>query len=91
MATASKTDAPKKKRVSHVPANETKGDKFKRVAGLRMGKALDAISRLGSVSGSGYEYTEEQVSRMETALREALNASIARFKGSKKTGTGFQF
>ncbi len=60
-------------------APETKADKFKRLGEARVGKALKTISLIGNLSGSGYEYTAEQVSKITAALENAVTDTMARF------------
>lgn len=72
---------------------ETKEERFIRIAEPRVSRACKAVSLLGNLAGSGYEYTEEQVSSMFGAVQEALDTARAAFvkkpKGVKfKFGTG---
>lgn len=63
---------------------KSKADKFVELGQKRTAKALKAIRQIANLSNkANYEYTEEQVERIHTALTDAINASRARFeKGS---------
>lgn len=43
---------------------ETKEERFIRIAEPRVSRACKAVSLLGNLAGSGYEYTEEKVDAM---------------------------
>lgn len=58
---------------------ETKEERFIRIAEPRVSRACKAISLLGNLAGSGYEYTEEQVDAMFGAVKEALDTARAAF------------
>lgn len=45
------------KRISKVPENESKNERFKRLVVDRVNKAVKAIDRVGNCAGSGYDYT----------------------------------
>jgi hypothetical protein len=72
------TAAPAKARAPRVPvpANESKADKFKRLAGKRVNKALNGIRGIGNLGGGGYESTAEQREKIEKALNDALAAAL---------------
>ncbi len=72
-------------------AGESKADKFKRLGASRVNKALIAISRLENLSGSSYEYTEDQVDAMFEALYSALDSTKSKFKKVKKETATFTF
>lgn len=63
--------------------NETKRERFVRIAEARTNKIIDMLKLLGNCSStSNYEYTEEDVKRIFAAIdREAKNAR-AKFSGS---------
>lgn len=85
MATAAKK-APKK---STAPANETKAQKFSRLATKRVTKALKAVGNIGNLSGAGYESTAEQRAKIVTALQEAVDGVKSRLEGTKAAGATF--
>lgn len=65
--------------------NETKEQRFVRIAEPRVSRACKAVSLLGNLAGSGYEYTEEQVDAMFGAVQEALDTARAAFVKKPKT------
>lgn len=69
---------------------ETKQQKFVRIAEPRMTRACKAVRLLGNLAGSSYEYTEEQVEAMFSAVQYELD--MAREKFRKRDGVGkFKF
>ena len=70
--------------------NETKEQRFVRIAEPRVSRACKAGSLLGNLAGSGYEYTEEQVDAMFGAVQEALDTARAQFK-KKNNVVRFKF
>ena len=69
---------------------ETKEERFVRIAEPRVSRACKAVSLLGNLAGSGYEYTEEQVDAMFGAVQEALDTARAQFK-KKSNVVRFKF
>ena len=69
--------------------NETKAERFVRLAEPRVSRACKAISLIGHLAASSYEYTEEQVETMFKAMQDELNAQRAKF--DKKKDTKFSF
>lgn len=90
MAQAKGSKAPKK-RVSTVPADESKGAKFLRLGKQRTGKALKAINQLRALAGNGYESTEEQRKQVVDALQAAVTGVKEAFAGKKETAAAFDF
>jgi hypothetical protein len=74
--------APRKSR-EPVPANESKADKFKRLAGKRVNKALNGIRGIGNLGGGGYESTAEQREKIEKALNDALAVALDQLNRAK--------
>ena len=68
---------------------ETKQQKFVRIAEPRVTRACKTVSLLGNLEGSNYEYTEEQVDAMFNAVQQALDNARAAFsqKGKPKKFT----
>lgn len=90
MATNSKakTDAkPAAKKAAN--QDETKAQRFSRLANKRVPKTLKAIANIGNLSGAGYESTPEQRAKIEAALREAVDAAVQRLNGTKSGGVSF--
>ena len=64
--------------------NETKAERFVRLAEPRVSRACKAISLIGHLAASSYEYTEEQVDAMFGAMQEALNTAKEKFCKGKE-------
>ncbi len=65
--------------------NESKAERFIRVAEPRVGRACKAISLIGNFATGDYEYTDKQVQSMFAAMQEELDAQRAKFKkGSER-------
>jgi hypothetical protein len=57
-----------------------KSDAFKRLAENRTNEALDAIRKIGNLSNrNNYSFSPDQISRIFTAIRTALDAAEQRF------------
>lgn len=69
---------------------ETKQQKFVRIAEPRVTRACKAVSLLGNLAGSSYKYTEEQVDAMFGAVQKALDEARAAFRKREGVGT-FKF
>ncbi|WP_373163446.1 hypothetical protein [Agathobaculum sp. Marseille-P7918] len=63
---------------------ETKQQKFVRIAEPRVTRACKAVSLLGNLAGSNYEYTEEQVDAMFGAVQKELDNARAAFSQKDK-------
>lgn len=64
---------------------ETKADKFKRVAARRANDLLERIRILGNCSNrTTYEYEPEDVDRIFTELEKALKACRARYQAQSQ-------
>ena len=70
--------------------NESKAERFIRVAEPRVGRACKAISLIGNFATGDYEYTEQQVESMFEALQDELNTQKAKFT-KKGTDRPFRF
>lgn len=77
------------KRKTKIPANETPTQRFKRVVEPRVGKALKAIGLIGSVQGSAYKCTAEQIAEISTALTDAVEKATMKLSGQGDTASGF--
>jgi len=77
------------KKKTKVPENETPAQCFKRVVEPRVGKALKSIGLVGSVTGSAYRNTPEQVATIIAALKDAVDKVEQRFAGRGDTTSGF--
>lgn len=64
---------------------ETKRDKFTRLAESRMNNALKQIQLIGNLSNtSAYDYTLEDVDKILRTLRKAVNELEDTFKGDSR-------
>lgn len=68
-----------------IPENETKNEKFLRIATPRVNAIIDKLDILSNCAGSNYEYTEEQVETMFQALRDAMDACYNEFRPKVKS------
>lgn len=82
----------KSKRKPSAPENETKADKFRRLASKRVTKCLNALRQVGQLSGPGYESSPEQVEKIFTAIGNAANEAMQKFqnKGAAKAKAQFE-
>lgn len=61
--------------------NETKNEKFKRLAKQRGDRALKDINLLGNLSNrNNYEYSDQEVKRLFSILDEELRSANEKFK-----------
>ena len=63
-----------------VPENETKRQRFERVAGERMSRVLADLAKLRNTSATQYEYTEADVNKMRAQLINAVEKTISHFE-----------
>lgn len=65
---------------------ETRRQRFKRIAGARTNKILDMLKLLGNCSNTGnYEYSENDVKKIFNAIEAEVKTSKAKFiKSTKK-------
>ena len=72
-------------------AQETKRDKFVRLAEARTNKIIDMIQLLGNCSNSGaYDYTQQDVDKIFTAIENELREAKKKFsKVDSKKGSRF--
>lgn len=75
------------------PADETKADKFKRLAQPRVSGIVAAIRRLPALAASSYESTPEQRDAMFGAIQAELNKARGAFQPKEKADkkTAFTF
>lgn len=63
---------------------ETKRERFVRLAEARTNKILDMLKLLGNCSNnSNYEYTEEDVKKIFSAIEREVRNAKAKFNGSE--------
>lgn len=59
---------------------ESKADKFKRLAEPRVNNALAKIALLGNLTSSSYEFTAEQAEKILTSLKAEVEAVEQKFQ-----------
>jgi len=80
---------PRKKRTSQVPDNETKEQKFIRLATRRVNKVRKALDQIGLLGAASYASTEEQRKRIMEAIRESVEFNVNRLNKAKLSKTDF--
>lgn len=84
-APATSEAKPRKKRSSSVPENETKAERFRRLAIFRMNKALKLLDRIQTLTNkNAYEFTAEQAEKIVSTLTQKLVAIRNGFAGASK-------
>lgn len=62
------------------PKNESKRERFRRLAALRTNEALNRLKILGNCSNkSAYEYTEEEINKIFSAIEKKAQQVRAKF------------
>ena len=73
-------------------ANETKSEKFQRLASARVNKIIKAVDQLGNLSNrSSYDYTQEQADKMFEAIQKKLDDAKAKFAPKSSDGDKEEF
>ncbi len=68
------------------PQNETRTERFRRLASQRTNSIIDKLRLLGNLSNkSNYEYSEDDVRKILSAIENQLKITKARFNGNKKS------
>lgn len=80
--------APKKVTVD---PNETKAEKFTRLAPKRVTKALKAIRGIENLASANYESTDAQKTQIIDALQTAIDSVGSSFWPEKNTGSSDEF
>lgn len=75
------------KKKKQIPEDETKSVKFKRLVEPRVSKAIKSIDLIGNCAGSAYEYTDDDVAEIMTAIEAATEKLQGTFS-SKGVSTG---
>jgi len=69
----------------NAPLNESKGDKFVRVAENRTNKIIDMIRLLGNCSNKAvYDYSDEEVKKIFGAIENELKIAKGKFGNFEK-------
>lgn len=72
-------------------AEESKREKFVRIAEARTQKIIDMVELLGNLSNPyTYEYSQKDIEKIYGAIETALKSSKARFSESNKKDTKFR-
>jgi len=67
------------------PKNETKRERFRRLAALRTNEVLRRLRVLGNCANrSAYEYTEDEVNKIFSEIDKRMKEIKAKFHFSKK-------
>ena len=79
--------------MSRAKDNETKREKFVRLAENRTNRIISQLQLLGNLSNkNAYEYTEKDIAKMFKAIEDALAASKRCYsKQGEKNDTVFRF
>lgn len=67
------------------PANESKSDKFRRLATMRTNKAIAAIRGLGKLGTGQYERTPEEVEKIFEAIGAESKVAYDRLMGKSQS------
>ena len=78
------------KMAGEAQAQETKEEKFARLATKRTQAALTKIRLLGNLTGSSYRYTEDQAGKIIATLRQAIDEVDGKFKKIRGQKVGDQ-
>lgn len=71
--------------------NETKPERFKRLAEKRTKRVLEDIRILSNLANKGlYSYTPEQLRKIFGVIKETLGKAEARFRGKEKKKVEFK-
>lgn len=90
MATKKNQTIERKPRVSKVPPDETKEQKFVRLATARVNKVRKALDQIGLLGGASYSSTEDQRRKIVEALKESLEFNLNRLDKVKLSKSNFQ-
>jgi len=69
---------------------ESKHDKFKRLATIRVQNALKKIELIGNFASPSYEYTEEEAQKILSALQESVDTVKSKFDKKPSRGPKFE-
>lgn len=68
-----------------IERQETRAERFKRIAEQRTNEIIKKLSLLGNCSNkSAYEYTEQEVGKIFTAIEKELKQARARFTFNRR-------
>lgn len=73
-----------------MPQNESKHDRFKRIATKRVRNAIKMIERIGNLATPGYQYTEEEAEKIFSTIQETVDNVKVLFSAKKKESKKFE-
>ena len=79
-------DEEKKIEPAKESGQESKHDKFKRLASKRVTNAVKKIELIGHLSASSYECTQEEVDQIIEVLQQTIEGVREKFSKKKKQG-----
>jgi ABC-type oligopeptide transport system substrate-binding subunit len=88
MATAKKVT--RKVRTSTVPENESKQQKFVRLATRRVNKVRKALDQIGLLGSPAYESTDKQREKIAEAISQCVEFNLNRLAKVKMSKETFQ-
>lgn len=65
------------------PADETKRQKFERIVTARMNRVLNSIRLLGNLASPNYEWDQQEIQLIRTAIADQLNLAMSRFEKAR--------
>lgn len=74
----------RKPRTPSAHADETKAQRFVRLAEARVSKTLKMIDNIGKLGGSNYERTPEQVNAIAAALHNGIEEALEKLDNQNK-------
>lgn len=88
-----KTKAPNDAKAKTEKVELSNAEKFIKLGGKRVSAAIDKIELIGNLANtSNYEYTDDQIAKIETALNDTVKKTMAKFSGDKEeTEKSFSF
>lgn len=70
---------------------ESRNDRFRRLAKVRIKRVADSLRKLGNLSSPNYEYSEEEVSQIFEYIEERVTEAKLKFEKSRKQIPDFTF
>lgn len=69
---------------AHPPENESRHDKFVRIATRRMRVVLRQIQLLGNLASSNYEANSEEIRKMHEAIDAEMDVAFGRLEKTRR-------
>jgi len=67
------------------PSDESRRDRFIRIATPRIERALNSIRLLGNLASANYEWGPEDVAKIRQSVTGVLDTTLARFEKQRPT------